>query len=111
MYSCTLKNRNGIFFDEEQDFETLRDVFEWASTRGRMYIVYVTDDNGNEWEARVAESTRKMSFQLQTIDQNLCTSGYVTMNEINFDDTVKKCKCDKFGDTYYLRFKKKRIEI
>ena len=65
MYSCVLKNKEGIIFDEGKDFETLRETFKWASNRGR---------------------------------------GYATMNEMNFDDTVKKCKCNEFGGTYYLRF-------
>lgn len=104
MYSCVLKNKEGIIFDEEKDFETLRETFKWASNRGRWYVVHVADDNGNEWEACVAESLSEMSFRLKTIDGLLRTSGYATMNEANFDDIVKKCKCNEFGGTYYLRF-------
>lgn len=104
MYNCVLKNKEGIIFDEGKDFETLREAFKWASNRGRGYVVQVADDNGNEWEASVAESLSEMSFRLRTIDRSLCTSGYATMNEMNFDDTVKKCKCNEFGGTYYLRF-------
>ena len=104
MYSCVLKNKEGIIFDEGKDFETLRETFKWASNRGRWYIVHVADDNGNEWEACVAESLSEMSFRLKTIDGLLRTSGYATMNEANFDDIVKKCKCNEFGETYYLRF-------
>lgn len=104
MYSCVLKNKEGIIFDEGKDFETLRETFKWASNRGRWYIVQVADDNGNEWEACVAESLSEMSFRLKTIDGLLRTSGYATMNEANFDDIVKKCKCNEFGGTYYLRF-------
>lgn len=96
MYSCVLKNKEGIIFDEGKDFETLRETFKWASN--------VEDDNGNEWEACVAESLSEMSFRLKTIDGLLRTSGYATMNEANFDDIVKKCKCNEFGGTYYLRF-------
>lgn len=107
MYSCVLKNKEGIIFDEEKDFETLRETFKWASNRGRWYVVHVADDNGNEWEACVAESLSEMSFRLKTIDGLLRTSGYATMNEANFDDIVKKCKCNEFGGTYYLRFLKK----
>lgn len=104
MYSCVLKNKEGIIFDEGKDFETLRETFKWASNRGRWYVVHVSDDNGNEWEACVAESLSEMSFRLKTIDGLLRTSGYATMNEANFDDIVKKCKCNEFGGTYYLRF-------
>ena len=104
MYSCVLKNKEGIIFDEGKDFETLRETFKWASNRGRWYVVHVADDNGNEWEACVAESLSEMSFRLKTIDGLLRTSGYATMNEANFDDIVKKCKCIEFGGTYYLRF-------
>lgn len=104
MYSCVLKNKEGIIFDEGKDFGTLREAFKWASDRGHGYVVQVADDNGNEWEASVAESLSEMSFRLRTIDRNLCTSGYATMNESNFDDTVKKCKCNEFGGTYYLRY-------
>lgn len=104
MYSCVLKNKEGIIFDEGKDFETLRETFKWASNRGRWYAVHVADDNGNEWEACVAESLSEMSFRLKTIDGLLRTSGYATMNEANFDDIVKKCKCNEFGGTYYLRF-------
>lgn len=50
MYSCVLKNKEGIIFDEGKDFETLRETFKWASNRGRWYVVHVADDNGNEWE-------------------------------------------------------------
>lgn len=107
MYSCVLKNKEGIIFDEGKDFETLRETFKWASNRGRWYVVHVADDNGSEWEACVAESLSEMSFRLKTIDGLLRTSGYATMNEANFDDIVKKCKCNEFGGTYYLRFKKK----
>ena len=82
MYSCVLKNKEGIIFDEGKDFETLRETFKWASNRGRGYVVQVADDNGNEWEASVAESLSEMSFRLRTIDRSLCTSGYATMNEI-----------------------------
>ena len=102
MYSCVLKNKEGIIFDEGKDFETLRETFKWASNRGRWYVVHVADDNGNEWEACVAESLSEMSFRLKTIDGLLRTSGYATMNEANFDDIVKKC--NEFGGTYYLRF-------
>lgn len=49
MYSCVLKNKEGIIFDEGKDFETLRETFKWASNRGRGYVVQVADDNGNEW--------------------------------------------------------------
>lgn len=104
MYSCVLKNKEGIIFDEGKDFETLRETFKWASNRGRWYVVHMADDNGNEWEACVAESLSEMSFRLKTIDGLLRTSGYATMNEANFDDIVKKCKCNEFGGTYYLRF-------
>lgn len=104
MYSCVLKNKEGIIFDEGKDFETLRETFKWASNRGRWYVVHVADDNCNEWEACVAESLSEMSFRLKTIDGLLRTSGYATMNEANFDDIVKKCKCNEFGGTYYLRF-------
>lgn len=104
MYSCVLKNKEGIIFDEGKDFETLRETFKWASNRGRWYVVHVANDNGNEWEACVAESLSEMSFRLKTIDGLLRTSGYATMNEANFDDIVKKCKCNEFGGTYYLRF-------
>jgi hypothetical protein len=104
MYSCVLKNKEGIIFDEGKDFETLRETFKWASNRGRWYVVHVADYNGNEWEACVAESLSEMSFRLKTIDGLLRTSGYATMNEANFDDIVKKCKCNEFGGTYYLRF-------
>ena len=104
MYSCVLKNKEGIIFDEGKDFETLRETFKWASNRGRWYVVHVADDNGNEWEACVTESLSEMSFRLKTIDGLLRTSGYATMNEANFDDIVKKCKCNEFGGTYYLRF-------
>lgn len=104
MYSCVLKNKEGIIFDEGKDFETLRETFKWASNRGRWYVVHVADDNGNEWEACVAESLSEMSFRLKTIDGLLRTSGYATMNEANFDNIVKKCKCNEFGGTYYLRF-------
>lgn len=104
MYSCVLKNKEGIIFDEGKDFETLRETFKWASNRGRWYVVHVADNNGNEWEACVAESLSEMSFRLKTIDGLLRTSGYATMNEANFDDIVKKCKCNEFGGTYYLRF-------
>lgn len=104
MYSCVLKNKEGIIFDEGKDFETLRETFKWASNRGRWYVVHAADDNGDEWEACVAESLSEMSFRLKTIDGLLRTSGYATMNEANFDDIVKKCKCNEFGGTYYLRF-------
>lgn len=30
MYSCVLKNKEGIIFDEGKDFETLRETFKWA---------------------------------------------------------------------------------
>lgn len=48
MYKCVLKNKEGLIFDEGQDFETLKEVFKWASNRGRGYVVQVADDNGNE---------------------------------------------------------------
>lgn len=46
MYSCVLKNKEGIIFDEGKDFETLREAFNGLQTgdagtlcRWRMIMV------------------------------------------------------------------------
>lgn len=33
MYKCVLKNKEGLIFDEGQDFQTLKEAFKWASNR------------------------------------------------------------------------------